>query len=147
MYLFYDYLGSIGDKIAPSEYIGLRQMLNKALQQTDFQTYQRGAFRLINDLEDDWMTFGGKLDKDNLLRDESIKKTYDEYVATQGKEAADQYISDLIRNGEKINDGLKDANRLFNVTINRYTNPRLANQLKKFDKTLFTNKGYFWNCG
>jgi len=147
MYLFYDMLGAIGNKISPSEYVGLRQMLNKALQQTDFQTYQRGAFKLINDLEDDWMTFGSKIDKQNLLKDESIKNTYDNFVATQGKEAGDKYIADLINNGEKINDALKDANRLFNVTINRYTNPRLSGQLRKFDKTLFTNKGTFGIVG
>lgn len=147
MYLFYQYLTGIGNKISPSEYIGARQMLNKALQQTDFQTFQAGQYKLINALEDDWMTFGSKIDKGNLLTDESIKKTYDNFVETQGKEAGETYIKGLIEAGNKINDDLKFANTVFNKTINRYTNPSIIRQLQKFDKTLFTNKGTFGIVG
>ena len=147
MYLFYQYLTGIGNKISPSEYIGARQMLNKALQQTDFQTFQAGQYKLINALEDDWMTFGSKIDKGNLLTDESIKKTYDNFVETQGKEAGETYIKGLIQAGNKINDDLKFANTVFNKTINRYTNPSIIRQLQKFDKTLFTNKGTFGIVG
>jgi hypothetical protein len=147
MYMYYQYLNDIGDIVSPREYVGLRQMLNKALQQTDFQTFQRGAFKIINALEDDWMTFGGKINKGNLLRDESIKETFDKKVAEGGKEAGQRYIDDLITAGQNINNDLIGANKFFNHTINRYTNPRLANKLKKFDKTLFTNKGTFGIVG
>ena len=147
MYLYYDYLNGLGDIVSPSEYLGLRQMLNKALQQTDFQTIQRGTYKLINALEDDWMTFGRNITKGNLLRDESVKKIYDDKLATGGKEIAEEYIQGLIRSGNKINKDLIDANLVFNKTINRYSNPAIIRQLQKFDKTLFTNKGTFGIVG
>ena len=147
MYLYYQYLAGLGNKISPSEYLGARQMLNKAMQQTDFQTAQRGTYSLINALEDDWMTFGSKITKGNLLQDESIAKQFNDIVETQGKEAGEVYINELIRNGNKINDDLLDANLVFNKTINRYTNPAILKQLQKFDKTLFTNKGTFGIVG
>ena len=147
MYLYYQYLQGIGDVVSPSEYLGLRQMLNKAIQQTDFQTFQAGQYKLINALEDDFMTFGSKIDKGNLLTDESIKKTYDNFVETQGKEAGETYIKGLIQAGNKIKDDLIYANTVFNKTINRYTNPAILRQLQKFDKTLFTNKGTFGMVG
>jgi len=147
MYLYYNYLDAIGDVVSPSEYLGLRQMLNKALQQTDFQTIQRSTYGLINALEDDWMTFGANITKGNLLRDESIKKTFDEFVEKQGKEAGETYIKTLIDSGKKINDDLIVANQIFNKTINRYTNPAIIRQLQQFDKTLFTNKGTFGIVG
>ena len=71
--------------VSPSEYLGLRQILNKALQQTDFQTIQRSTYGLINALEDDLNTFGANITKGRSFKRDQLKKPFDEFVKNKVK--------------------------------------------------------------
>ena len=77
-----------------------------------------------------------KATKGNLLKDESIKKTFDEFVEKQGKEAGETYIKGLIEAGNKINDDLIVANQVFNKTAqlrtSRRRNPVIAKLMRMF---------------
>jgi len=145
--LFYDAMDAIGtNMITPKQYKGVIQMLNNAIQGTDYKTLGRQMFMIREALENDFNAFGANLTKGAFLQDQGIKATFDG-LAKQSPERAEAFIQGNIRNAEKLRDKLYDANATFNKVLNMYTTPAAARSLQKFDRTLFTNKGTFGIVG
>jgi len=145
--LFYDAMDAIGtNMITPKQYKGVIQMLNNAIQGTDYRTLGRQMFMIREALENDFNAFGANLTKGAFLQDQGIKATFDG-LAKQSPERAEAFIQGNIRNAEKLRDKLYDANATFNKVLNMYTTPAAARSLQKFDRTLFTNKGTFGIVG
>jgi len=145
--LFYDAMDAIGNNmITPKQYKGVIQMLNNAIQGTDYKTLGRQMFMIREALENDFNAFGANLTKNAFLKDPGLKATY-EGLAKQSPERAESFIQGNIRNAEKLRDKLYDANATFNKVLNMYTTPAAARSLQKFDRTLFTNKGTFGIVG
>jgi hypothetical protein len=145
--LFYDAMDAIGtNMITPKQYKGVIQMLNNAIQGTDYKTLGRQMFMIREALENDFNAFGANLTKGAFLQDQGIKATFDG-LAKQSPERAEAFIQSNIKNAEKLRDKLYDANATFNKVLNMYTTPAAARSLQKFDKQLFTNKGTFGIVG
>ena len=148
--LFYDAIGSIGDNlIRPTEYKGVIQMLNQALRETNVETAQRSIYAIREALENDFAAFGSNLNRNAFLKDEIIRKTFEDNVATLGKEAAERELSQKIAAGETLRDKLFTANQTFHHVLQLYegTAKPLTNALRRFDKTMFTNKATFGFVG
>ena len=101
-------MAAIGsNKITPKEYSGLMRMLNRAIEGTHINLPTGSVWSLREALETDLNAFGGKLTKDNLLTDQTIKEGYDAMVAQSGKEFADADIAFKISQGEQLYSKLK----------------------------------------
>jgi|8_EtaG_2_1085327.scaffolds.fasta_scaffold00318_19 hypothetical protein len=145
--LFYEAMDAIGtNMITPKQYKGVIQMLNNAIQGTDYKTLGRQMFMIREALENDFNAFGANLTKNAFLKDPGLKATY-EGLAKQSPERAEAFIAGNIANAEKLRDQLYLANSTFNKVLNMYTTPAAARSLQKFDRTLFTNKGTFGIVG
>ena len=145
--LFYDAMDAIGtNMITPKQYKGVIQMLNNAIQNTDYKTLGTQLKIIREALENDLNAFGANLTKGAFLQDQGIKATFDG-LAKQSPERAEAFIQANIRNAEKLRDKLYDANTTFNKVLNMYTQPAAARSLQKFDRTLFTNKATFGIVG
>ena len=145
--LFYEAMDAVGtNMITPKQYKGVIQMLNNAIQGTDYKTLGRQMFMIREALENDFNAFGANLTKNAFLKDPGLKATY-EGLAKQSPERAEAFITGNIKNAEKLRDKLFDANATFNKVLNMYTTPAAARSLQKFDKQLFTNKGTFGIVG
>ena len=92
-------------------------------------------------MENDLNSFGANLTKDNFLKDENIKKTYETMVSSRGKEFADSVIANQIKDAEGLYSKLYDANATFSSIMGFYQKMGLPRKLRAFDSTLFTNKG------
>ena len=139
--LYMKAVAAIGDsKITPKEYSGLMRMLNRAIEGTQYQLPTGSVWSLREALETDFNAFGGKLTKDNLLKDETIKEGYEAMVAQSGKEFADADIAYKISQGEKLNAKLLDANATFSQVMG-FLNEPIVKSFRKFDSSLFTQRG------
>ena len=139
--LFMKATAAIGsNKITPKEYSGLMRMLNRAIENTQYTLPTGSVWSLREALETDLNAFGGKLTKDNLLTDSTIKEGYDAMVAQSGKEFADADIAFKISQGEQLYSKLKDANGTFSALMGFIKSP-LIKSFRKFDSSLFTQRG------
>ena len=139
--LFMKAVAAIGpNKITPKEYSGLMRMLNRAIEGTQYTLPTGSVWSLREALETDLNAFGGKLTKDNLLTDQTIKEGYDAMVAQSGKEFADADIAFKISQGEQLYSKLKDANGTFSALMGFIKSP-LIKSFRKFDSSLFTQRG------
>jgi len=139
--LFMKATAAIGsNKITPKEYSGLMRMLNRAIEGTQYTLPTGSVWSLREALETDLNAFGGKLTKDNLLTDQTIKEGYDAMVAQSGKEFADADIAFKISQGEQLYSKLKDANGTFSALMGFIKSP-LIKSFRKFDSSLFTQRG------
>jgi hypothetical protein len=139
--LFMKATAAIGsNKITPKEYSGLMRMLNRAIEGTQYTLPTGSVWSLREALETDLNAFGGKLTKDNLLTDSTIKEGYDAMVAQSGKEFADADIAFKISQGEQLYSKLKDANGTFSALMGFIKSP-LIKSFRKFDSSLFTQRG------
>ena len=116
--------------ITPKQYKGVIQMLNNAIQGTDYRTLGRQMFMIREALENDFNAFGANLTKGAFLQDQGIKATFDG-LAKQSPERAEAFIQGNIRNAEKLRDKLYDANATFNKVLNMYTNIALLDWVTK----------------
>tara|TARA_R100001460_G_scaffold13824_3_gene31213 strand:+ start:14387 stop:17419 length:3033 start_codon:yes stop_codon:yes gene_type:complete len=139
--LFMKATAAIGsNKITPKEYSGLMRMLNRAIEGTQYTLPTGSVWSLREALETDLNAFGGKLTKDNLLTDSTIKEGYDAMVAQSGKEFADADMAFKISQGEQLYSKLKDANGTFSALMGFIKSP-LIKSFRKFDSSLFTQRG------
>ena len=139
--LFVKSMAAIGtNKITPKEYSGIMRMLNRAIEGSQLNLPKDMVWGLREALETDFNAFGGKLTKDNLLSDQTIKEGYDAMVAQSGKEFADADIAFKIAQGEQLNAKLLDANATFSSLMGFIKSP-LIRSLRKFDSSLFTQRG------
>jgi hypothetical protein len=139
--LYMKAVAAIGDsKITPKEYSGLMRMLNRAIEGTQYQLPTGSVWSLREALETDLNAFGGKLTKDNLLKDETIKEGYEAMVAQSGKQFADADIAFKIKQGEQLYNKLKDANGTYSALMG-FINSPLIKTFRKFDSSLFTQRG------
>jgi len=145
--LFYDAMDAIGtNMITPKQYKGVIQMLNNAIQGTEYKTFGRSLFVLREALENDLAAFGANLNKGTFLKDAGIREVY-EGLAKSSPVRAEAFINQNIENATKLRDKLYDANTTFNKILNFYNSPSAVRTLQKFDRTLFTNKGTFGIVG
>jgi hypothetical protein len=131
-----------GTSIKPytfKEYAGLQKMLTKAIQKTQFFDVRKSLFSLREGLENDLAESFATLNAKTLLEDQSIKTVYEATLASSGKQGADAYLDNVLKNANELNMGLKEANTIFSKTLAFY-DKSVARQLRIFDKTLFTNK-------
>ena len=138
--LFYRYVNQIGDFITPKEYKGLIGQLNAAIEKTAYQNIRPQLWTIREALENDLNSFGGKITKENFLKDEGIKAAYDGAVKTQGKEAAELELSKKVNEAKKLRDKLYDANDTFSSIMDFYQRANITKVFKQFDNTKFTNK-------
>jgi len=139
--LFIKSMAAIGDNlVTPKEYSGVMKMLNRAIEGTQLNLPTGIVWSMREALEKDFASFGGKLTKDNLLGDATIKEGYDAMVAQSGKEFADADIAYKISQGEKLNAKLLDANGTFSAIMGFIKSP-LIKSFRKFDSSLFTQRG------
>ena len=139
--LFMKAVASIGDNaITPKEYSGLMRMLNRAIEGTQYTLPTGSVWSLREALETDLNAFGGRLTKDNLLKDSTIKEAYEAMVTQSGKEFADADIAFKITQGEQLYSKLKDANGTFSALMGFIKSP-LIKSFRKFDSSLFTQRG------
>jgi len=139
--LFIKSMAAIGDNlVTPKEYSGVMQMLNRAIEGTQLNLPTGIVWSMREALEKDFNAFGGKLTKDNLLSDTTIKEGYDAMVAQSGKEFADADIAYKISQGEQLNKKLLDANGTFSAIMGFIKSP-LIRSFRKFDSSLFTQRG------
>jgi hypothetical protein len=127
--------------ITPMQYKGLMQMMNRAIEGTEYQNIRASIWGLREAMENDLNSFGANLTKDNFLKDENIKKTYETMVSSRGKEFADSVIANQIKDAEGLYSKLYDANATFSSIMGFYQKMGLPRKLRAFDSTLFTNKG------
>jgi len=140
--LFVKTMALIGNnKITPKEYGGVMRMLNRAIEGSNLNLPTGVVWSMREALEKDLNAFGSNLTKNNLLNDSTIKEGYDAMVAQSGKQFADGDIAFKIRQGEELYDKLKEANATFSSIMGFYQKAPMATRLRKFDSTLFTNKG------
>ena len=133
---------AIDDKfITPKQYKGLMQMMNRAIEGTQYQNVRASIWGLREAMENDLNAFGSKLTKDNFLKDEGIKETYEQMTKQQGKEFADSFINKNIKDAEGLYAKLYDANATFSSIMGFYQKMGVPKKLRAFDSTLFTNKG------
>ena len=113
-------------------------MLNQALRETNVETAQRSIYAIREALENDFAAFGSNLNRNAFLKDEIIRKTFEDNVATLGKEAAERELSQKIAAGETLRDKLYTANQTFHHVLQLYegTAKPLTNALRRFDKTI-----------
>ena len=117
-------VASIGDNaITPKEYSGLMRMLNRAIEGTQYTLPTGSVWSLREALETDLNAFGGRLTKDNLLKDSTIKEGYEAMVTQSGKEFADADIAFKITQGEQLYSKLKDANGTFSALMGFIKSP------------------------
>tara|TARA_R100000808_G_scaffold23282_1_gene51499 strand:- start:2304 stop:5351 length:3048 start_codon:yes stop_codon:yes gene_type:complete len=139
--LFMKATAAIGtNKITPKEYSGLMRMLNRAIEGTQYSLPTGSVWSLREALETDLNAFGGKLTKDNLLSDATLKESYDAMVAQSGKAFADADIAFKISQGEQLYSKLLDANATFSSLMGFIKSP-LIKSFRKFDSSLFTQRG------
>tara|TARA_R100000664_G_scaffold2797_2_gene6695 strand:- start:1724 stop:4771 length:3048 start_codon:yes stop_codon:yes gene_type:complete len=139
--LFMKATAAIGtNKITPKEYSGLMRMLNRAIEGTQYTLPTGSVWSLREALETDLNAFGGKLTKDNLLSDATLKESYDAMVAQSGKAFADADIAFKISQGEQLYSKLLDANATFSSLMGFIKSP-LIKSFRKFDSSLFTQRG------
>ena len=139
--LYMQAIAAIGkDKITPLEYSGVMRMLNRAIESSNLKLSTGSVWTLREMLENDLNAFGQKLTKDNFLQDTSIKAGYDAMVKQSGKEFADADIAYKIKTGMDISNKLKDANATFSAVMG-FTKHPLIKSFRKFDSTLFTQRG------
>jgi len=139
--LFMKATAAIGtNKITPKEYSGLMRMLNRAIEGTQYTLPTGSVWSLREALETDLNAFGGKLTKDNLLSDTTLKEGYDAMVAQSGKAFADADIAFKIAQGEQLYGKLLDANATFSSLMGFVKSP-LIKSFRKFDSSLFTQRG------
>tara|TARA_Y100001973_G_scaffold24726_1_gene36910 strand:+ start:7221 stop:10268 length:3048 start_codon:yes stop_codon:yes gene_type:complete len=139
--LFMKATAAIGtNKITPKEYSGLMRMLNRAIEGTQYSLPTGSVWSLREALETDLNAFGGKLTKDNLLSDATLKESYDAMVAQSGKAFADADIAFKISQGEQLYGKLLDANATFSSLMGFIKSP-LIKSFRKFDSSLFTQRG------
>tara|TARA_Y100001938_G_scaffold139170_1_gene205656 strand:- start:139 stop:3186 length:3048 start_codon:yes stop_codon:yes gene_type:complete len=139
--LFMKATAAIGtNKITPKEYSGLMRMLNRAIEGTQYTLPTGSVWSLREALETDLNAFGGKLTKDNLLSDATLKESYDAMVAQSGKAFADADIAFKISQGEQLYGKLLDANATFSSLMGFIKSP-LIKSFRKFDSSLFTQRG------
>tara|TARA_R100001129_G_scaffold183736_1_gene166867 strand:- start:2362 stop:5541 length:3180 start_codon:yes stop_codon:yes gene_type:complete len=138
--LFYRYVNQIGDFVTPKEYKGLIGQLNAAIEKTAYQNIRPQLWTIREALENDLNSFGGKITKENFLKDEGIKAAYDGAVKTQGKEAAELELSKKLNEAKKLRDKLYNANDTFSSIMDFYQRANITKVFKQFDNTKFTNK-------
>lgn len=131
--------GSPNKPFTFKEYAGLQRMLTKAIQKTQFFDVRKSLFSLREGLENDLAESFGKLNVETILKDPTIKTTYDGIAATSGKAAADAYVQESLQKATQLNTDLKTANTIFSKTLSFY-NKNVARELKVSDKYFFTNK-------
>ena len=145
--LFYQAMDAVGtNMITPKQYKGVIEMLNNAIQGTEFKTFGQSLFMIREALENDLAAFGANLNKNTFLKDAGIREVY-EGLAKSSPVRAEAFINQNIENATKLRDKLYDANTTFNKILNFYNKPTAIRALQKFDKTLFTNKGTFGIVG
>ena len=139
--LFMKAVAAIGtNKLTPKEYSGLTRMLNRAIEGTQYNLPVGSVWSLKEAMETDFAAFGGKLTKDNLFTDQTIKEGYDAMVAQSGKEFADADIAYKISQGKDLNNKLLDANATFSQVMGFIDEP-IVKSFRKFDSSLFTQRG------
>jgi hypothetical protein len=138
--LFYRYVNQIDEFITPKEYKGLIGTLNKAIESTNYQNIRPQLWSIREALEKDLNSFGGKITKENFLKDEGTKNIYENLVKTQGKEAAELDLRKKLTEAEKLRDKLYSANDTFASIMDFYQRANITKVFKQFDNTKFTNK-------
>ena len=129
------------EMITPKQYKGLMQMMNRAIEGTQYQNVRASIWGLREAMENDLNAFGANLTKDNFLKDQGIRETYEEMTKQQGKEFADAYIAKNVADSEQLYNKLYDANATFSSIMGFYQKMGVPKKLRAFDSTLFTNKG------
>ena len=137
---FYRYVNQLGDFITPKEYKGLIGQLNAAIEKTTYQNIRPQLWTIREALENDLNSFGGKITKENFLKDEGTKTIYEGIVKTQGKEAAELDLSKKLNEAKKLRDKLYNANDTFASIMDFYQRANITKVFKQFDNTKFTNK-------
>ena len=127
--------------VTPQQYKGLMQMLNRAIEGTNFNIPNQSVWALREAMETDLNSFGANLTKQNFLNDATIKETYDNMVNMQGKEFAENFLQKNVDDSAMLYDKLKDANKTFSSVMGFATKQSLPRSLKKFDSSLFTAQG------
>jgi hypothetical protein len=138
--LFYRMTNQLGDFITPKEYKGLIGQLNAAIEKTTYQNIRPQLWTIREALENDLNAFGGKITKENFLKDEGTKALYEGIVKTQGKEAAELDLSKKLNEAKKLRDKLYNANDTFSSIMDFYQRANITKVFKQFDNTKFTNK-------
>jgi hypothetical protein len=138
--LFYRMTNQLGDFITPKEYKGLIGQLNAAIEKTAYQNIRPQLWTIREALENDLNAFGGKITKENFLKDEGTKALYEGIVKTQGKEAAELDLSKKLNEAKKLRDKLYNANDTFSSIMDFYQRANITKVFKQFDNTKFTNK-------
>jgi len=134
---------SISDEglITPKQYKGLMQMLNRAIEGSEFKIPTGSVWALREAMETDLNSFGANLSKNAFLQDKSLKEIYDNLSATQGKAAAESFINTNIKDAEGLYNKLYDANATFSSIMGFYQKLKIPKSLQKFDADLFTGRG------
>jgi hypothetical protein len=114
--------------------------LNAAIEKTAYQNIRPQLWTIREALENDLNSFGGKITKENFLKDDGIKAAYDGAVKTQGKEAAELELSKKLNEAKKLRDKLYNANDTFSSIMDFYQRANVTKVFKQFDNTKFTNK-------
>jgi len=127
--------------ITPTQYKGLIQMLNRAIEGTNFNIPTGSVWALREAMENDLNSFGANLTKDAFLKDKTLKETYENMVKTQGKEFADNFINTNIKSAEQLYNKLYDANATFSSVMGFYQKAKIPRSLQRFDSDLFTQRG------
>ena len=127
--------------ITPTQYKGLMQMLNRAIEGTGFNIPTGSVWSLREAMETDLNSFGANLTKQNFLNDATIKETYDNMVNMQGKEFAENFLQKNVDDSAMLYDKLKDANATFSSVMGFYQDFTIPKALKRFDQSLFTQQG------
>ena len=129
-----------GSLITPKEYGGVIRMLNRAIEQTDLKLPEGSIYQLREYMEQDLAEFGEKLTKDNFLKDDVLKESYENMVKQSGKEFADADMAYKTTQGMQMYDKLKEANATFSALMGFIKDP-IVKSFRKFDTSLFTQRG------
>ena len=131
-----------GDKhITAKEYIGLNKMLTNILPNTKIHD-PRGIVKAFREsLRKDFNAIAGDEGVANVLKNKAVKDQFDSLVTTQGKAAADAYITDLTKGLKSMGNELMGANKFFHDVVMPYSFTPTARAISKTDPTIFTNLG------
>ena len=141
--LFMQAVKMMGDEmITPKQYGGLMKMMNRAIEGKQYQNIRASVFGLREAMENDLNSFGAKLTKDTFLKDEGIKSAYEEMAKGQGKEVAEAFLNNNLRDAEQLYAKLYDANATFSASMGFLKKAGgLVGKMRGFDQNLFTSQG------
>ena len=131
----------IGAPITLREWFDMKQILNDVISKEAPDS--RAAIKyseIMKLMDDDLAAVSNKGTQNSLLLSPQFKGKYDNILATEGQEAANEYMNKVALGSKTFGDMLTRANEFFVQNIQPFAS-KTADDLKKIDSYLFTVKG------